>query len=83
MHDNTLYKQCKLQRVREAGQGVEETTTWIPTRYAFRGKILSLKDKNGEWSRDWKVIQADTSTTEEVVDMYERQHRWTREASDI
>ncbi len=78
---DTLYKQCRLQR--ETGHGIEETTTWIPIMYAFRGRILSLKQKNGEWSSGWKVIQADTPTTEDVVEMYERQHRWTREASDI
>lgn len=28
---------------------------WIPSKYAVKGKVLRLKDEDGEWEPGWKV----------------------------
>jgi hypothetical protein len=46
-HD--MHAQCKLRR----GQAV--TYSWLPEKYAKKGKVLGLKNDDGEWEEGWVV----------------------------
>ena len=41
--------QCKLQR------GRVFTTTWLPIKFAVKGKFLKLKE-NDIWTNGWQVV---------------------------
>ena len=43
------HKQCKLQR------GDTVTVSWIPAKFAVKGKYLKLKDEDGNWENGWQV----------------------------
>jgi hypothetical protein len=49
MMKEIYYRQCILKR------GNTVTTSWIPERFAEAGKVLKLKDDNGEWENGWHV----------------------------
>ncbi len=48
------YKQCRLERA--VPNGTECQTTWLPAAFAFPGKVLRLKEKDG-WQEDWRVAE--------------------------
>lgn len=43
-----LYQQCRLQK------GTTHQMSWIPAKYAVKGKTLKLRS-NGEWEDGWVV----------------------------
>lgn len=45
----TQYLQCGLVN------GSTHTTTWLPVKFAVKGKYLKLKQKDGSWWNGWKV----------------------------
>jgi hypothetical protein len=49
MTKEIYYRQCILRR------GHTVTTSWIPERFAEAGKVLKLKDDDGEWQNGWVV----------------------------
>ena len=60
------YKQCLLKK------GKKSQITWLPEKYAKKGKILKLKDENG-----WVVKEVWATDTEENVKAMERRHeKW-------
>ncbi len=74
---NELYQQCRLQRVTEL------MTTWIPTRFAKKDKILKVK-VNGEWVDGWLVDEVfKNKITRQELDTLAWQYRHTREVSDV
>jgi len=77
----TYHKQCKLEKRIE--QGVYYTThSWIPARYAKVGKLLDLKDDDGNWDHGWTVKEVwATKPTNEVL-ARENYHRKHRDGSD-
>ena len=66
------YRQCKLKK------GNTETTSWIPEKFAKKGKFLKLKDDNG-----WEVISVGGMMDEKEVQDRSRDYKKTRLASDI
>jgi len=66
------YCQCKLRK------GDITTTTWIPEKYAIKGKYIKLLDDNG-----WEVLEVGIPMGEEYVVGHERDFKKQREASDI
>jgi hypothetical protein len=66
------YCQCKLQK------GDTITTTWIPEKYAIKGKYIKLLDDNG-----WQVIEAGIPIDGNYVFRHERDFTKQRKASDI
>ena len=44
------HKQCKLRRVNGT-----ITHSWIPSKFAVKGKYLKLKNDDGEWENGWCV----------------------------
>jgi len=66
------YCQCKMRK------GSTEATSWIPEKFAKKGKYLKLKGDNG-----WQVISVGTAAEEKSVLARERDFKKTRKASDI
>jgi len=77
------FKQCTLHR---KGDGVTMvTTTWLPEKYAKKGRFIRLKDRDtGQWHDHWEVRQVGSvfREGEEVVER-SQDHKKTRAASDI
>ena len=76
-------KQCRLEKV--VNRSKKLMTTWIPEKYAIKGKIIDLKEKfNDGWSNGWKVenVGREKKALFEVKERG-RDYRRTREASDI
>lgn len=62
------YKQCRLQRDNET------QVTWLPEKFAKKGKVLRLNHTNG-----WIVMEVWASATEEFVLARERDNvRWAK-----
>jgi hypothetical protein len=66
------YCQCTLRK------GNREQITWIPEKFAKKGKFLKLKKDNG-----WEVIEVGHKANEETVVKLANQFKKTRVASDI
>lgn len=53
----SFFHQCTLECQLEAA--VARVVSWIPAKFAVRGKTLKLKD-NGVWTDGWKVMSVGT-----------------------
>lgn len=49
MSKTFYYRQCQLEK------GCTITTSWIPEKFAIKGKCVKLKKKNDEWDDGWTV----------------------------
>ena len=56
MSKKVYYRQCHL--VRPTKTGKMEQTSYIPEPYCVLGKVLKLRDENGEWENGWIVERA-------------------------
>lgn len=75
---NDYMRQCLLRR------GTNIQTTWIPEKYAKKGKFLKLKDRNsGEWISGWQIEEIWTRERADIVNERSRDHLHQRKASDI
>lgn len=72
MSKEMLYRQCSLERKNPSG--TTNTVSHIPIKYAVVGKILKLKNLNGEWEDSWVV-----TSVGEVVPVPESSQRIIRE----
>ena len=69
-----LYKQCRLSKKNQSGNETWQVS-YIPAKFAVVGKILKLKDNNGEWDDGWKVISAGVPVEEKLLPDYRKQIR--------
>ena len=77
------YVQCSLA-LRLGPQQDRWTTSWIPERYAVKGKFLKLKDReSGEWEDGWEVVECWTKQRAELVEARERSFLHQRSVSDV
>jgi hypothetical protein len=74
MSKTIYFRQCRL--VKKIERGTQHQTTWIPEPFACVGKILKLKDANGQWEDGWQVEQA--SQTRLAEDMLFDSHQGIR-----
>lgn len=72
-----IYRQCVLKKDNE-----NYTVSWIPDKYAKRGKYLKLLE-NGKWDNGWKVMAVYDKATSSEVDRDSRKYLKQRAASDI
>lgn len=76
------YKQCTLER--QVENGVAKTRTWLPEKFAVKGKTVDLKGDNGEWTRDWEVKSVGSNVIDgETANRMSRAWAKHREATDI
>lgn len=74
----THYTQCKLKN--SATNVI--TVSWIPKKFAVKGRFLRLKD-NGTWTDGWEVIEVWTTKPEDQVLPYRDDYRSWREVTDV
>jgi len=67
-----LYRQCILRK------DTTETTSWLPEKYAIKGKFLKLKIDDG-----WEVIEVGASMSEKEAMARSQDYNKTRKATDI
>ena len=53
MSKNVLYKQCRL--VKRTDESVTELVSWIPEKFAVKGKYIKLKGADDAWEDGWLV----------------------------
>lgn len=72
------HTQCRLQR------GNSFTVTWLPSKFAIKGKIVKLKEsKVGVWIDGWSVTDVWATMDSSYVNERSRDYLNTRKASDI
>jgi hypothetical protein len=77
MSKTTYHKHCKLVKNPEPDVRII-THSWIPAKYAQVGRVLDLRDEDGNWDRGWAVeeVWGTRSTTEALAQTtYYRNHR--------
>jgi len=69
--------QCTLER------GTTRTTSWIPTKYAIKGKFLEMKNDQGKWIDGWRVVSVSNppSLASYILERSE-DYKHTRKSSD-
>jgi hypothetical protein len=70
---------------RKIDDKTETTTSWIPEKFAIRGKVIKLENREtGEQTDGWKVIMVGSKRKEsdEVIER-SQDYKKTRKASDI
>lgn len=71
------YRQCVLKK------NSTTTTSWIPEKFAKKGKVLKLKD-SGIWSDGWEIQRVGSKRIlENEVRERSQDYRHQRKASDI
>lgn len=56
------YRQCRLKRTLK--ESTCHQTSYIPEPFCVEGKVLKLKNSNGEWENGWVVEQASSHRVE-------------------
>lgn len=51
----------------EASLNIHHIVTYIPEKYAVKGSYIKLKNKDGEWSNGWQVMEVGTRLIEEAL----------------
>lgn len=73
-----IYKQCKLTR------GDTVTHSWLPEKFAKKGKVVKIRDRDADWSDGWTVERVGTMRLPgSIVSVLENVHSRTRKHSDI
>ena len=63
MSQQQLYRQCLL--IRKTMTGDVKTTSYIPEKFAVVGRVIELKNKQGDFVGGWEVICAGSLTAKE------------------
>lgn len=75
------YRQCRLQK------GPFHTTSWIPEKFAIKGKYVKLKKEgstgNKKWDNGWLVVEVGSRMREEEVLVRSQDYKHQRKQSDI
>lgn len=75
------FKQCNLEK--EIADGKKLLTSWIPEKFAIKGRYLELKNED-QWENGWLVASVGTERLDEkIVEENSRDYRSQRKASDI
>lgn len=75
------YRQCKLRR--NIPGGTQETTSYIPEKFAIVGDVLKLRNIQGKWTDGWIVESAGPLEAASLVEANARNHLKQRKASDV
>jgi len=74
---NETYTQCALARK----STVE--VSWIPTKFANKGKYVKFKQGDGSWEDGWLVQETYTVQDAKYLIAHGQDYKNTRKASDI
>jgi hypothetical protein len=77
------FHQCTMQK-KELNK-THVLTSWLPSKFANKGGIVKLKDRNnGEWSDGWVIKQVSSfSRSQHNVIARSQDYKNTRKTSDI
>jgi len=78
------FYQCTMER--KDGEVRQVLTSWLPHKFAKKGKVLKLKCREtGEWTDGWlvKVVNKQMPLDEEIVIRRSMAHTKQRGVSDI
>lgn len=64
-----LYTQCILLK------GNLRQTSWIPAKFAVKGRVLKLRDAQDKWDDGWVVAQTYSSWSSHRVDSLRQARR--------
>jgi len=68
----------------KTGESFWLTMTWVPSKFAIKGKYLEVKNpESGEMENGWEVIEVGSKVDFAKVEAAERDHKKQRAASDI
>lgn len=73
-------RQCVLVNVGRESKKIK--TSWIPEKFAVRGKILKLKE-NGEWEDGWEVVSVGSRLDSKAVNAASQYYKKHRQGTDI
>ncbi len=75
-------RQCKLER--KVPNGIATLVSYIPEKFAKVGRILKLKNEEGEWNDGYEVkfVSSERMSSANII-ITERAHLRQRGASDI
>ena len=71
-----FYVQCLLKKT--IPDGCRITTSWIPEKFAVKGKYVKLKGDDG-----WEVYRIFSKVDKKTIEENERNHTKHRKATDI
>ncbi len=77
MAKNETYTQCALLK-----NGKSEVT-WIPTKFANKGKFVKLRQDDDSWDDGWLVEETYTVQDAQYLIKHGQDYKNTRKASDI
>lgn len=76
------FKQCTMAK-RTDDDNYQFMTSWLPEKFAVKGKHLELKN-DGEWEGRWVVTAVGAERLDEkTVEENSRDYRSQRKASDV
>ena len=80
--NQNYYKQCILSKPTPKGKLME--VAWIPVEFAKKGKILKLKQEDGEWTDGWIVEDVGSTLNPiEVIETVQKSAKDHRKTTDI
>lgn len=74
-----MYTQCELRKVDSPGVS---TMSWIPSKFAYRGRVLNLKMDDG-WQNGWIVSQVYSAVSDDAAMDMRDAYRYHRKNTDI
>ena len=84
------YTQCKLTRTLISSRPPhtpiwQDTTTWLPTKFAIKGKVLTFEEskESSILGRDWLVAAVYETKSAAYIEEHERDYLIHRKATDI
>ena len=73
-----IYRQCRLVKRIPDGECVQ--MSWLPSEFAREGRILKLRDDEGNWDDGWVVRDVGNTATEADLTLSDQMsHRFRRE----
>jgi len=81
MSKTSMYRQCVLTKKVLSGGEMKEMT-WVPLKYAKKGKYLELK-RDGKWENGWFVKSIGEVVPSEKVEAMQYEYKIHRITTDI
>jgi hypothetical protein len=74
---NIVYRQCRLVKRIPNGECIQ--MSWLPSEFAREGRILKLRDDEGNWDDGWVVREVGNTASEAELTLTDQMlHRMQR-----
>lgn len=61
------YRQCRL--IKKTMTGEVQTTSYLPEKFAVVGRVVELKNRQGDFEKGWTVVSAGELTAKSDLDI--------------